>query len=240
MKTGLKFAGSDARYLEERKAISERYGARELWSVTDHWPLYAGIGNIARMLAIYEILKAQCGVPGDIAEFGSWRGSNLMFMAKVMAILDPMSPKQIHCFESFEGLSQFSAQDMGDELRGAYKGSLSELQDLIRLYELDDTIKIHKGTIEEQLPLFLTEYPGTALSLVYFDADLYSPARAVLQGCHDRITKGGVIIFDEWNYPDWPGEGTAVREFMAEHGDHYAMESVPRARQPSLILRKIK
>jgi hypothetical protein len=236
----LKFTRTDARYLAGRKVVSEQYGSRELWSVIDHWPLYAGIANIARALAVYEILKRQATVPGDLAEFGSWRGANLMFMAKVMNILEPMCGKQVHCFESFEGLTEFRPEDLPNErARGIYKGSMAELQDLIELYELQGTIRIHKGLIEEQLPAFLKAYPGTTLSLVYFDADLYSAAIMVLRGCHDRLAKGGVFVLDEWNYPNWPGEGTAVREFMADYGDQYEMEHVPHTRSPTLILRKI-
>jgi hypothetical protein len=240
MRDGLKFAAEDARYLSERKQVSEAYGARELWSVIDHWPLYVGVSNLARSLAIYEILKEQAAVPGDIAEFGSWRGANLMFMAKVMAILDPLCGKQVHCFESFEGLSTFTPQDGGDGTRGEYKGSQAELEELIALYQLGDTIKIHKGWIDDTLPAFLAADAGRTLSLAYFDADLYAPAVTVLTHCHERMAKGGVFVFDEWNYPAWPGEGLAVREFMERHGEAYDMVHVPKTRQPSLVLRKIR
>lgn len=237
----LKFKQADSRYLTARRELSTKYGPRELWSVIDHWPLYAGISNIARSLAIYEILKQQAKVPGDIAEFGSWRGANLMFMAKVLEILDPLSGKQIHCFESFEGLTEFSPEDFSkEEMRNTYKGSLAELQDLIRLYELQDTIRIHQGLIEDTLPKFDAQNAGTSFSLVYFDADLYKPAVAVLHGCHSKLVKGGVFLFDEWNYPKWPGEGTAVREFMDQYGDYYELEHIPRTRQPSLLMRRIK
>jgi hypothetical protein len=87
--TDMKFKTKDQRYLGERKRISEKYGLRELWSVIDHWPLYGGIANLARFMAISDILRGTLGVPGHVAEFGSWRGANLMFMAKLLRIYDP-------------------------------------------------------------------------------------------------------------------------------------------------------
>ena len=45
---------------------------------------------------------------------------------------------------------------------------------------------------------------------------------------------------DEWNYDQWPGESLAVREFLETNGDSYEMISVRNARQPSLVLKKIK
>ncbi|HVX76390.1 MAG TPA: TylF/MycF/NovP-related O-methyltransferase [Bradyrhizobium sp.] len=237
----MKFSSIDKSYLAARKKVAERLGQRDLWSVVDHWPLFAGETNIARFLAIYEILKGQRSVPGAIAEFGSWKGANLMFMAKVMEILDPRSNKQIHCFDSFEGLTQFTDNDTdADKWRGTYKGSLADLQEMITLYDKQDTICIHPGLIEETLPQFLNEDKGIAFSLIYFDADVYSPAIAVLRNCHDRLVKGGVIVFDEWNFENWPGESVAVREFMSEQADSYNMEHVANTRQPSLILRKIR
>jgi hypothetical protein len=235
-----KFAAIDNSYLANRKQFSAKVGLRELWSVIDHWPLYVGVSNLARSLAIYEILKEQSKIPGDIAEFGSWRGANLMFMAKTTQILDPYSPRQVHCFESFEGLQNFRTEDGKPQEAGTYKGSLEELQEMLTLYGLSDSVAIHKGRIEKTLPKLLGQDGGLTFSLVYFDADLYEPAITVLEQCHARMAKGGVFVFDEWNYPEWPGEGRAVREFMDKRSDFYEMSNVSRTRQPSLLLRKIR
>jgi hypothetical protein len=231
----------DAAYLQDRAAISERMGSKELWSVIDHWPLYVGVGNLARFLRIYEIVKEQTSVPGHFAEFGSWRGANLMFMAKALQILDPHGSKSVHCFDNFAGLPKFSDKDADEGGQvGAYRGSLEELETFIELYGFGDTIAIHQGLIEETLPAFLNDDRGATFSLIYFDADLYEPAAAVLSAGHERMVKGGVFVFDEWNSPRWPGEGIAVREFMESHGEFYRPENVAGTRQPSLILRKVR
>jgi hypothetical protein len=236
-----KGAKVDARYLTRRKEFSENIGKRELFSVIDHWPLYAGTGNIGRWLAIYEILKRQLSVPGDIAEFGSWRGANLMFMAKAMHFLDPHGDKKILCFDNFAGLPEFSQADGNEAGRtGTYCGSLEELQAAINLAEMDDSIFIYPGLIEDSLPDYLESDKGATFSLLYFDADLYEPAVTVLDHGHRRLAKGGVFIFDEWNTAAWPGEGIAVRDFMEKHGDSYEMEHITGTRQPSLILRKTR
>ena len=238
--TNYKGAKSDQIYLEARKAFSAKVGTRELFSIIDHWPLYVGNGNIGRFLAIYEIVKQQLRVAGDIAEFGSWRGANLMFITKVMHFLDPNGAKRVHCFDNFEGLPEFSAADGDEQGRvGMYRGSLEEITASIELYGFTDTIAIHKGLIEDTLPAYLDANQATSFSLIYFDADLYEPAVTVLRHGHERLSRGGVFVFDEWNSEGWPGEGLAVREFMAKFGASYEMESVPGTRQPSLVLRKL-
>ena len=63
---------------------------------------------------------------------------------------------------------------------------------------------------------FAHDNPGVRFSLVHLDCDLYKPTRAVLQALWDKVTRGGVVIFDEYAIADWPGETAAVDEFLAD------------------------
>lgn len=237
----MKFKTIDQRYLSERKCVSEKYGLRELWSVIDQWPLYCGIANLARCMAISEILRGTLGVPGHVAEFGSWRGANLMFMAKLLRIYDPHGSKVVHCFDSFEGLTEFTGQDAdANRFAGKYKGSFEELSDMIDLYQMSDEIVIHQGFIEETLPQALDANEALTFSLVYCDTDLYQPTRITLDLVHPRLVKGGVFVFDEWNEETFPGEGLAVNSFLQELGDCYEVESIVGTRQPTLLIRKVR
>lgn len=215
----MKFSTLDERYLTQRRSFSEQGGPRELWSVIDHWPLYVGTGNLSRFMAISDMLRDTLGVPGHIAEFGSWRGANLMFMAKLLRIYDPHGCKLVHCFESFAGLETFTAQDggAGASEGGAYRGNYEELRAMIDLGELGDDIVIHRGDIMQTLPDALKN-EGLSFSFIYCDTDLYAPSRLILDSLHPRLSKGGMIVMDEWNYDKWPGEAIAVREFMEVHG----------------------
>jgi hypothetical protein len=237
----MKFKSTDERYLTRRTALSEKYGPRDVWSVADHWPLYVGIGNLSRFMAISDLLRGSLDVPGHVAEFGSWRGANLLFMAKLLEIHDALGQKIVHCFDSFEGLTTFVDQDGDAEAgtRGAYKGSLEELEDMIDLCELGDAIEIHKGLIQDTLPPMLSARPGIQFSFVYCDTDLYEPSKEILERMDPHLSRGGLFVFDQWNYDAWPGESLAVREFMDARGTAYRMESVRQARQPSLVLRKV-
>lgn len=236
----MKFNKEDQRYLAERKQLSQQSGPREIWSVVDHWPLYVGVRNLARYIAISDLLRSTMQVPGHIAEFGSWRGANLMFMTKLLKISDPLSNKVVHCFDSFEGLSTFTAEDGAAEtMHGAYKGTLEELTDYMRLYGLEDDIVIHKGLIQDTLPAALQEDAGLSFSFVYCDTDLFEPTKLILESLHDRLSKGGLFVIDEWNFEQWPGETVAVRDFLKEYDSCYEVLHVPHTSQPSLALRKI-
>lgn len=91
--------------------FSRRMGPRELWSVVNQAPLYAGEYWIARWIKVADLIRSTLHVPGHVAEFGSWQGAKLLLMAKLLRIFDPHSVKRVHAFDSFEGLQTYSAQD---------------------------------------------------------------------------------------------------------------------------------
>ena len=237
----MKFKTIDTQYLNSRREYSERTGARELWSVVDHWPLYVGTSNLGRFMAISDLLRSTLDVPGHVAEFGSWKGANLLFMAKLLRVFDPHGCKEVHCYESFEGLETFSGEDgaAGKTEKGTYQGNLGELMEMIALADLQDDIVIHKGDISQTLPEALKN-EGLTYSFVYCDTDLYEPTKIVLDKLHPRLAVGALVVLDQWNYEKWPGEAVAVREFLEQHGTNYEMQHIRNARQPSLALRKVR
>ena len=236
---GPKFMTEDQTYLRERAKVSADVGPRELWSLIDQWPLYCGVANLGRYLAVADLLRSTFKVPGHVAELGSWRGANLLLMAKLLRIFHPNDSKQVHGFDSFEGLQDFALED-GEAVshRGDYRGSVQELETMIALYNLSDDVVLHKGRIEESLPTLLEKDKALTFSFVYCDLDLYEPTKIALNCLHDRLSKGGMFVLDEWNSVDYPGETVAVREFLDSHAQSYEMQQVPNTRQPSLVLLK--
>ena len=75
-------------------------------------------------------MKSTVGVPGDIYEFGCWKGSNLMFLAKLNSLVEPSSPKKIWGFDNFSGLPE--AKDIdgphAQNQAGKYLGSEEQLR----------------------------------------------------------------------------------------------------------------
>ncbi len=238
----MKFQKTDQIYRKKRSKISKKYGKHELWSIIDHWPLYCGIANLSRFMSIADAFRSTLNVPGHIAEFGTWKGANLLFLAKLLKIYDSEGNKLVHAFDSFEGLNEFHSKDgkKAETKKGIYQGSYQRLLEMVRLYDLKDDIIIHKGIIERTLPAFVKKNSSIAFSFVYCDTDLYQSTKLILNTLHPLMVKGGVFVLDEWNYDMWPGETLAVKEFLKVFGEFYILEHVLHARQPSILLRKCK
>lgn len=226
-----KFAAGDERYFSERRGFAERHPEIPLWFVADQWPLFAGRVNIARCLAIFELLKRVEDVPGHIIELGTWNGANLVFMAKVAHTLWPHALTELYGFDSFAGLAEIRDQDrLDDAARGLYRGNEALLRELLRLYELEDHVHLVVGTIEQTLPRFLDERPEARFKFVYLDTDLYSSTKLGLELLLPRMSRGAIGVLDEYNAERFPGETLAALEAL---GAGMRMATIPYTRQPT-------
>ena len=237
MQTIQKFKTEDQVYLEERERFAQKYGLEALWHVADQWPLFAGMTNISRRLAIYELVKKVIDLPGHFCELGCWYGTNLVYLAKLVNFLRPQGYVEVIGFDSFEGLQDFDHQkDSSSEgWKGKYKGNPEMLEDILRLYRLEDGVQLVKGRIEETLPRFLEQRKDIRFSFIYLDVDLYSPTRMGIDLLYPRLLKGGIMVFDEYNVPNWTGETRAVHELL---GDSVRIHAVPFTRQPTAYIIK--
>lgn len=64
------------------------------------------------------------------------------------------------------------------------------------------------------LPEYLSRHPEMVVALAYFDLDLYAPTRASLEAILPHVPRGGILVFDELNSREFPGETRAVREVL--------------------------
>lgn len=232
-----KFMSEDAKYFEDRNLFAERFHMGDnFWEIADNWQLFSGYVNIGRSLAIYELLKQVIDLPGHIIELGTWNGANLMFMAKVVHLIKPNSLIELYGFDSFEGLQKFQDRDcMAVEFVNSYKGNEEMLREVISLYGFNDYVNLIKGNIEDTLPAFLEDRPELMLSFVYLDTDLYSSTKIGIELLWDRLLKGGIMVFDEYNIQNWPGETAALVETL---GDKHRLNTINFTRQPTAYLVK--
>ena len=235
----MKFKSLDEQYFASREVFAKQIKNLELWNLIDHWPLYVGNVNLARNLAISDLFRSTLSVPGDAVEFGCWKGSTTLLLAKLLKIYDPNGPKLVHVFDSFEGLTQFHDADADATSQfGNYQGSRQHLEDCAKLAEVHDMITIHEGSIENTLPMFVSQQKQSKFSFVFCDTDLYSSTSAIMQHMWYRLSIGGIMVFDQWNTLEFPGEGIAVNEFLESIPDSFEMIKPQNTRQPSLALRR--
>lgn len=224
---GFKKTGLDSEIEERIEKHCAQHGISPLDAVK-HFPVLARRQLLKRFLAHVELFKMTLRIPGDIAELGVFRGLGLLTWANLLeAFCIGDRTKTVYGFDNWKGFTGFSAED-GEPVEEANKivggfspeQFLDELRDAISIFDADrfipwkPRVKLVHGNIEDTVVTFVDENPGVRFSLIHFDCDLYTPTKAALESLWPVLSRGGVIIFDEYGIPDWPGETKAVDEFL--------------------------
>lgn len=246
IKDGFKKSSLDAGVETQIAEHCEKYGITPLDAVKNFGILIRRQA-LKRFLAHTDLFKMTLDVPGDIAELGVFRGLGLFTWANLLesyCIGD--RTKVVWGFDNWTGFSGLSEEDgKQDEDTGKVVGGFDpkhyfeELKSAIAIFDQDrfipakPRIKLVEGNIEESVPQFVKENPGVRFSLVHFDCDLYKPTKEALYAMWDKVSRGGVVVFDEYSIHDWPGETQAVDEFLQDHKElqlkTFAWTNVPGA-----------
>ena len=78
------------------------------------------------------------------------------------------------------------------------------------------------------------------ISLIYIDCDIYETTKIILENLSSKLSKGGIIVFDEGNQKNFSGETKAMREFYEKNKKYYKRILLKRGYQPDIYLEKVK
>lgn len=164
--------------------------------------------NLEKGLNLYHLLRQTVllKVPGDVVELGCYRGLTAILLQKTLQSLN--SKKQLHLYDSFEGLPEKSELDLVDsdkhmrkcdfkDNRRVGKGWFAvgeeELKANFAEYEVP-LPAIHKGWFSDTLPEALPEQ----IAFAHLDGDFYESILHGLEAIYPRMQTGGVIVLDDY------------------------------------------
>lgn len=223
-------------YKQETKSSPEKIAQREeLYRLFRERPmpddqllislgLYMRSSALAKILFINELYELITPIPGVIMEFGTWWGQNLALFENLRAIYEPFNQnRRIIGFDTFRGYPDVGANDVAGEtikvggytVSEQYRPYLEQLLDYHERNNVLANIKKHtiiEGDVTETAPRFFAENPETIVALAYFDLALYGPTKTCLQALKPHLVRGSVVMFDELNSKDYPGETIAFKE----------------------------
>ncbi len=154
-------------------------------------------------------------IVGDIVECGVWNGGS----AALMAITDQNNSKahrNMWLFDSFEGLPPPNKNDKKYErnnyFKGWNKGSINKVKEAFQKLDLDTSkVKFKKGFFSESLK---NTDDIKEIALLHIDSDWYDSVIIVLEKFYDKVSIGGIIIFDDFNA--WKGCNRAINDFFSK------------------------
>src|SRR5665647_2190166 len=180
-----------------------------------NFPCFCGHLTLARYLSLIECYQKTLGIAGHMAEIGMYKGAGSMLLAKLSQLYEPNALTQVHGFDWFQGEQNLSKEDMNHLIEGSYFEPKSRVETLVKAQNLDHILKIHDMDMSsEAVGEFFQKNKHLQFKLVIFDIGIYDVVRNCLPYFWERLTPGGIIIFDQYNFDIAPGETRAVREFL--------------------------
>lgn len=169
-----------------------------------------GIPN-DRCYVLLDLARASRNVAGDIAECGVRHGKSSLF---ILSGFGAKSAKNYHVFDSFEGVSEpssFDRDDFGDTVWVKGELAVQEQTVLNNLSGFDVPIELHRGWIPDRFK----DVENDKFAFVHVDVDLHEPTRDSFEFFYPRMSKGGVMVCDDYGSAYCPGAKKAVDEFFA-------------------------
>ena len=175
----------------------------------EQFPCFVGAKWLGRYMSFYECYKKTLGIAGHIADVGTHRGAVALFFAKLSLLYEPHSITQVHGFDLFE-----RGETVDGEKGITYVETYARVKYLIETQGLQRYALMHQLNILSELKGFFEQHPHLQFRLVFLDVGEYDLVSVSLREFWPRLTPGGIVIFDQFNFEAAPGETKAVKEFL--------------------------
>ena len=201
--------------------------------------LSCDITRISKILSHYEIYKMIKEVPGEIVECGVFKGASFLRFAMFREIFGNPFSKKIIGFDTFGKFPETNFQDdkkaRNKFIDSAGEDSISkdQLFEILNQKNLNRHLDLIEGDITKTVPDYVKTNPELKISLLNLDTDIYEPAVSILENLYPRITKGGILMLDD--YGTHPGETKAVDEYF--QNKNIEIKKFPFAMTPCYIIK---
>ena len=188
------------------------------WDYENGFYLTSPVNRMGKQLAQYELYKKIVNIPGEVLEFGVYKGASIIRFATYRELLENTYSRKIIGFDIF---GEFPKTDNDDdnkfiqrfEEQGGNGISKEVLEDFIKHKNINN-IELIKGNIFDTLDEFLEKNKQIKISLLHLDLDVYKPTKFILEKLYERMVPGGIIVFDD--YGTVKGATDAIDEFLKE------------------------
>jgi O-methyltransferase len=150
---------------------------------------------------VMSLARSMTQLPGKFAEVGVYQGVTAKLMASVKG------DRELHLFDTFEGLPPASDKDDGVHRVSQYACSLESVRNYLDGYE---QVYFHQGLFPDSA----RDVEESQYAFVHFDVDLYEGTLACLEYFYPRMVPGGVMLTHDYGL--LAGVHRAFQEFMAD------------------------
>ena len=163
--------------------------------------------DVYRCFELWSLAKQLAAVEGSVLEVGVWRGGTGVLLAEA---IKNDSRRKVYLADTFKGVVKAGEQDT------RYKGgehadtSRSLVESLLRMFDASNAT-ILEGVFPEDTSRLI----DGPIALLHSDVDVYSSTKDIVQWVLPRLSKGGVIVFDDYGFSGCEGVTTFANELRA-------------------------
>lgn len=166
----------------------------------------ASIISVDQIRVLTSILSntIEKNIPGDVVEFGCYVGESSKYLRMVLDYHN--SNKKLHVYDSFEGLPPLSKYE---ENTGWRSGTLKTTEQVLEQNFISNGLRppsIHKGWFKDVNP----EDVPDQICFGFLDGDFYDSIHDSFSLVYPKLSKGGCLVFHDYERPDLPGVKAAV------------------------------
>tara|TARA_B110000438_G_scaffold273917_1_gene293700 strand:- start:128 stop:775 length:648 start_codon:yes stop_codon:yes gene_type:complete len=205
-------------------------------NIYDQFLKNTDIDRLQKILSRYELFKKIIDVPGDICECGVYKGSGIFTWVKLVKLFKPNNSFNVVGFDFFEKKrgKKFKYKIDKKEIN-FHKNNWISQKEIIKICKGwgFNNLKLYAGDVKKTSKEYAKNTVGSRIALLYLDVDNYEGTLQILKNLYNKMSKGGIIAFDEYAIKGH-GESDAVDKFFK--GKKIKLKSFSWANSPTAYI----
>jgi len=212
----------------------------ENWQAENSFYQNSDTSRISKLIYQYEIYKMIKNLPGDVLEFGVFKGSSLIKFLTFREILENSFSRKFYAFDAFGKFPKKNTKKFDKEFikkfeREAGVGLNLEKLNNILVKKNFKNFNLIKGEILKTSKNFIRKNKNLKIALMHLDMDTYLVTKKILERFYNLVSNNGIILIDDYGVT--VGVTKAVDEFIKKK-KNISLRKLSFYKQPSYIIKK--
>jgi hypothetical protein len=206
------------------------------WEYENNFLLSCQNSRIAKILAYYELYKIATKIRGDFVLGGVFRGISTVEFSTFINLCEKLSKRRLIVFDEFKKFPK-NNNDLKSltviKQMGGIGITKSQLALVLKNKKIQN-VELIKGKIIKTVSDYVLSHPKLKISLLNLDVDIYDRELLSLKILYPFVTKGGVIILNDYGVFDY--ETKIIDNFFKNK--NLKIKKLSFAKTPSYIIKK--
>jgi len=194
-----------------------KFTTQNMFDAETHYNLFMNEERFSKLLIHYEVFKKIKNIPGSIIECGVFKGTSFSRFAMLRELIGNTKKNRLVAFDVFS--DDFPTTKFQNEkiqrrhwikTAGGSSISTNQLEKIFKKKKIEN-YELIKGDVLKTIPKYIKKNPKFKISLLNIDIDFVETTQCVLDNFYDKVVKGGIILFDNYQ-----GVGTGGTFYKGE------------------------